>query len=138
MLWIILFVIIPIIVINFVNTTYIECKALGIVSFLLAIITLTATLANPTFRCTYEGEKSTYNITGFSESTLHENKSNADDIMCYSYVIDGEEYKIDTESDDIYSIECTKSQPSTVTIQKNIYRSKDTFFKKEMYCYTFE
>lgn len=138
MLWIILFVIIPVIVIILVNTTYIECKGLGIASLILAIISLTATLVNPTFWCIGEGEKSTYNISEFSESLFHKNNSNDDDIICYSYVIDDEKYEIDNESDDIYSIECTKSQPSTVTIQKNTYRSIATFFTKEKYCYTFE
>lgn len=108
-----------------------------IVTVVIAIVSLCIIINYPIV-IVHEGEKSTYNISEFSESLFHKNNSNDDDIMCYSYVIDGEEYKIDNESDDIYSIECTKSQPTTVTIQKNTYRSIATFFTTEMYCYTFE
>lgn len=137
MLWIIILVCIVCILI--VKCTYsLTVENWGTVLMAIsAIIGFCILLSNP-LTVVDEGKKSTYNISEFTEVTLH-NSDSADDTTYYTYVIDDEKYKIGIESDDIYSIGVsTSSQPSTVTIQKNTYRRIATFFTTEMYCYTFE
>lgn len=83
MFWITLLVVIVCILIMKCTYSFYVGTVGAFVMVINAMIGFCILLSNP-LTVVDEGKKSTYNITGFSESTLHENKSYADDITYYT------------------------------------------------------